>query len=191
MLAIAKKQRGAMMIEILITLAITVIGMYGIIEVQSRLQQSEMDSYQRTQALLLLRDISNRIETNRSDVPAYLTADFPGSGFVGVGQTCPVSDGTTASNDLSEWCNALQGASESLSTANVGAMIGGRGCVEEVITGSGLYMITVTWQGMSPIAAPPANVSCASGLYNNPVGSACVEDLCRRYVTTVVRVANL
>jgi type IV pilus assembly protein PilV len=190
MLAIAKKQRGAMMIEILITLAITVIGMYGIIEVQSRLQQSEMDSYQRTQALLLLRDISNRIETNRSDVPAYLTADFPGTGFVGVGQTCPASGVTTSSNDLSEWCNALQGASESLSAANVGAMIGGRACVEEILAGS-QYMITITWQGMSPIAAPPTEVSCASGLYNNPVDSACVDDLCRRYVTTMVRVASL
>ena len=189
--AIAKKQRGAMMIEILITLAITVIGMYGIIEVQSRLQQSEMDSYQRTQALLLLRDISNRMETNRSDVAAYLTESFPGTGFVGVGETCPVPDGTTASNDLSEWCNALQGASESLSASNVGAMIGGRGCVEEIGSGSGQYMITVTWQGMSPIAAPPASVSCALGLYNNPVGSACVDDLCRRYATTMVKVAAL
>jgi type IV pilus assembly protein PilV len=191
MLAIAKKQRGAMMIEILITLAITVIGMYGIIEVQSRLQLSEMDSYQRTQAVFLLQDISNRLDTNRSDVPGYVTEDLPGTGFVGVGQTCPVSDGTTASNDLSEWCDALQGASESLGVTNVGAMIGGRGCVEETAPGSGQYMITVTWQGMSPVAAPPASVSCAANLYNNPAGSDCVDDLCRRYVTTMVQVANL
>ncbi|MNO00217.1 hypothetical protein D3C81_2200560 [compost metagenome] len=66
-------------------------------------------------------------------------------------------------------------------------MIGGRGCVESV--GSNTYLITVAWQGMAPISAPPGGVACGVGQYNG--SSACVNDLCRRVVTTMVRVAPL
>jgi len=53
------------------------------------------------------------------------------------------------------------------------------------------YLITVAWQGMAPIQAPPDSVPCGETLYDGPAGSPCVNDLCRRVVTTVVRISDL
>jgi type IV pilus assembly protein PilV len=90
--------------------------------------------------------------------------------------------------DLKEWCNALQGAAEISGLSRVGAMIGGRGCVESL---GGDYLLTLAWQGMTPIAAPPASVACGANSYDGATGSSCVNDLCRRTVTTLVRIAVL
>ena len=43
-------------------------------------------------------------------------------------------------------------------------MVGGRGCVEDL--GSGQYMVTVAWQGLAPISAPPESVTCGAGDYD-------------------------
>jgi type IV pilus assembly protein PilV len=67
-------------------------------------------------------------------------------------------------------------------------MVGGRGCVQSA---SGDYLVTVVWQGFTPIAAPPASVSCGINAFNGGTGSTCTNDLCRRAVTTLVRIATL
>ena len=67
-------------------------------------------------------------------------------------------------------------------------MVGARGCIENI--GTNQYMITVAWQGMSPLTAPPSSVACGANSYNT-TGTACVNDLCRRTITTVVRIGNL
>lgn len=174
-------QRGASMIEILVTLVIIAFGLLGMAGLQARLQTSEIESYQRSQALLLLNDMANRIETNRTAAASYVTGVTYGSGM-----TCPTATSSTAARDLKDWCQALQGAGESTGTAKQGAMIGGRGCVE--LNADGDYMVTVAWQGLTPISAPPASVTCGADLYD---GGACTHDLCRRVVTTVVRIATL
>jgi type IV pilus assembly protein PilV len=70
-------------------------------------------------------------------------------------------------------------------------MIGGRGCVEAIPTAPGEYLVTVAWQGLTPISAPPAGVACGRDDYDGEAGSACTGDLCRRVVTTVVRIGDL
>ena len=95
---------------------------------------------------------------------------------------------STAETDLKEWCDALQGASETSGGSNVGVMVVGRGCVEDL--GSGEYMITVAWQGLAPISAPPDSVACGLNLYDT-AGTNCDDDLCRRVATTIVRFAPL
>jgi type IV pilus assembly protein PilV len=95
--------------------------------------------------------------------------------------------------DTAQWCNALQGASELQGTSNVGALIGGRGCVYQLPDVDGVeYMVSVVWQGLTPISAP--SVICGKDSpnpYDGPVGSECVNDLCRRAVTTIVRLGAL
>jgi type IV pilus assembly protein PilV len=44
---------------------------------------------------------------------------------------------------------------------------------------------------MVPLVAPPASVPCGANAYNTGGSTGCVNDLCRRYVTTVVRIAPL
>src|SRR5216683_852880 len=87
-------------------------------------------------------------------------------------------------------CNAPQGAAEIIGGGRTGAMLGARGCVESLPNSE--YLVTVAWQGLAPISAPPTSIACGLNLYNAAVSSTssnCAADRCRRVVTTVVRIA--
>lgn len=179
------RQRGLTLIELLISILIISLGLLGLAKLQMRMQLSDMESYQRAQALLLLNDISSRMVANPNNASSYVTGTTTP---VGSGTTCSTTTTTRQQSDMADWCNSLQGAAEvGGGSVKAGAMLGGRGCIQSL--GSNQYMITVAWQGMSPISAPPSSVACGSGSYNG--GSGCSNDMCRRVVTTVVRVATL
>lgn len=175
---------GLSLIEVVVALFIVAFGLLGLAALQSRLLTAEMEAYQRSQAIILLQDMVNRISANRANAAAYLTATP-----VGVGHT-PAPDcstlGTLAARDLCEWSHLLQGAAERAETARVGAMIGARGCVEQTPGITNEFRVTVAWQGLTPQSAPPASVTCGAGQYD---GGVCRQDRCRRVVTTLVRIA--
>jgi type IV pilus assembly protein PilV len=177
------------MIEVLVTMVLMAVGLLGMASLHVRLQSSEVESYQRSQALLLLSDMANRVALNRKNAASYLIAPTAPLGAGSTDALCGALPAvpTTAQRDLRDWCGALQGAAELSGADKVGAMIGGRGCVERA--GSD-FMITVAWQGLTPIAAPPASVGCGANSYNAASGP-CVNDRCRRAVTTLVRIASL
>ncbi len=179
------RQRGITLVEVLVTMVILAIGLLGLAGLQARLQILQGEAYQRAQALMLLKDMAGRIANNRNDADSYVT----GAGApVGVGGACPGPGATRQEADVAEWCGLLQGASEETSAGTrVGSMVGGRGCVEDL--GNGQYLITVAWQGLAPISAPPAGVECGAGQFNG--GTVCVDDLCRRVVTSIIQIANL
>lgn len=179
---------GTSMIEVLVTIVIIAFGLLGMAGLQVRLQASELESYQRSQALLLLNDMANRMTINRNNVVSYLT---PATSPVGANlTTCPTATTTVAQRDLGEWCELLKGAGETTGSGSVkvGAMIGGRGCVEA--SGSD-FLLTVAWQGQTPVSAPPSSVACGANGYDGAAGTPCVNDRCRRVVTTLVRIATL
>jgi len=179
-------QRGTSLIEVLVAMVIAAFGLLGLAQLQVRMQVSDMESYQRSQALLLLDDMANRIAANRGQALTYVT----GAGApLGSGMSCPVTVTTLQQTDVQQWCTALQGAAEFAATTKSGAMIGARGCVETL--GANSYLITVAWQGMTPTAAPSAGAACGAGLYAGAAGAACTGDLCRRAVTTVLDIAKL
>ncbi len=182
----ASAQSGTTLIEILIAIVILALGLLGLAGLQTRLQVSEIEAYQRSQAIVLLQDMAGRLASNRTNAVDYITG--PSAPIAGPSVTCPSAVSTAQQRDFRDWCLALQGASELLGPNSVGAMVGARGCIEQ--TGAD-YVITVTWQGMGPLSAPPGDVGCAAGLYNGGTGSPCVDDLCRRYVTTVVSFGTL
>ncbi|MDE2388510.1 MAG: type IV pilus modification protein PilV, partial [Betaproteobacteria bacterium] len=64
--------RGVSLIEVLVTMVVLAVGLLGLAGLQIRLQSSELESYQRTQALILLEDMTNRISTNRANAAAYV-----------------------------------------------------------------------------------------------------------------------
>lgn len=177
-------QRGSTMVEVLVTFVIVAVGLIGLLALQSRLQHSEMEAYQRSQALLILGDMASRLANSVNAAETYVT----GNDGVGVGISCPKGT-STKDIDMREWCEALQGANETSSAGNLGAMVGGRGCIEDLHNGT--FMITVAWQGLSPLKAPPESVGCAKDLYNAAANSSCKNDLCRRVATTLVGVATL
>jgi type IV pilus assembly protein PilV len=183
------RQRGASMIEVLVTIVIIAFGLLGMAGLQSKLQVSEMEAYQRAQALVLLNDMASRIATNRNQSAAYV-------GEVATDKVKPAANcasdfaGTSIlKTDVREWCNAIQGAAETVGTNRLGAVIGGRGCVHDL--GNREYMITVAWQGNVPLNAPPASVACGKDQYDLGGTTGCTADRCRRVVTTIIRIAPL
>jgi type IV pilus assembly protein PilV len=166
------------MLEVLITILILTVGMLGLAALQGRAHTSELESYQRGQALILLQDISSRLEGNIGSAASYVTA----SSGLGTGVTdaadCTTL-GTRAAIDLCEWSKALKGSSEKKGTTKQGAMIDGRGCVATV--GTNAYLVSVVWQGINATAAP-ASV-CGKDLYDS--------ETTRRAVTMTVRVPDL
>jgi len=188
-----RSQRGVTLVEVLVTMVILSIGLLGLVALQARVQILQAEAYQRAQALMLLKDMAGRIASNRNNADEYLIdPDAPiGAAVVGEEDVCPAAGAERHTADLAEWCAALQGAGETLGDGNnVGAMVGGRGCIEDV--GPGEYLVTVAWQGLAPISAPPESVACAAGLYDGEdEDSPCTGDLCRRVVTTVVIIPPL
>jgi len=193
--------KGFSMVEVMVTLIIILVGLLGIAGLQIKAQVSELESYQRAQALILMSDIVDRMNINRITAPCFeITSNTsngtPFIGAAGAGHigtpTCTISTAaynTQAVATLNTLDNLLKGAAEVLDGSSVGAMIGARACISydpatELggVSGTGLYTVIVTWQGMSDLIAP-ANMNCAVGLYGG--------ELKRRAVSTTVRFARL
>lgn len=187
----SRSQAGVTLVEVLVTMVILAIGLLGLVALQARVQVLQAEAYQRAQALMLLKDMSGRIASNRINAALYAAGTMPTEGVGAHMLACDPPDVDTPRHeaDLAEWCIALQGAAETLGGTNVGAMVGGRGCVQDLENGS--FMVTVAWQGLAPISAPPASVTCGASEYDGGEGSTCTDDLCRRAVTTIVRIPRL
>ena len=184
-------QTGFAMMEVLVTLVIVLLGLLGAAGVLVRSHQASMEAYQRTQALVLVEDMLDRISANRAVADCYALTDAGtgaphlGTGYTGTpicGSGAPANQ-ASAIQDLQQWSALLQGAAETdPSGAFVGAMVGARGCVT-YDPASDLYSVTVVWQGLGATAAPPNEIRCARGLYGN--------DAQRRAVTISMQIANL
>ena len=166
------REAGFSMIEVLVTIAILMVGLLGLAALQTNATVAEMEAYQRSQALILVQDMADRISANKANAASYLATN--------IGLTsADCSALTGASLDLCEWGNTINGAAEVTSGGSkVGAMIGARGCITS--PSANVYQITVAWQGFTA-AGSPAD-TCGNGLYGAGL---------RRTVTTVVRVALL
>lgn len=145
-------QSGVGLIEVMIALVVTAIGLLGLAALQGKAQRAEMESYQRSQALLLLQDMASRLRANRTERANYVTND------AGCTNTT-----TLAGKDLCQWHEALSGTSEKLSGKDVGTIINGHGC----ITGSGnVFTVTVAWQGLGEVTQNISNTCGNSAITN-------------------------
>ena len=152
--------RGASMIEVLVAIVIVIIGLLGLAGLQARSGVVEVESFQRAQAVELLQDMVDRINANPLNSMAYVTPTPLGTGAGA--QDCTGLVG--AALDLCEWNNSLLGASESNAGLSVGAMIGARGCVDNVSpTMPRVFLVSVVWQGTYKTKSPGS--TCGQGLY--------------------------
>ena len=173
------KNSGFSLVEVLMTIVILMIGLLGLAGLQGRALSAQMEAYQRSQALILLKDMTDRMSANRKNAASYLAT-------LGTGATCPAAGSSVASSDLNEWCNALMGAAEVQSgVGNVGTVIGARGCITQTVApASGVasqYQVAVAWQGLNSTAAP--TITCGVGQYGN--------EALRRVVAMPVSIADL
>jgi len=161
------RQAGTSMIEVLISIVIVVLGLLGLAGLQSRAQLAEAESFQRAQAVILLQDMVERIQSNKKAPSiAYDTAGVPLGTGAGAEQDCSALTG--ADLDKCEWHNSLLGAAESAGGLKVGAMIGARGCVQVVRAAMPReFLVSVAWQGLNSTIDPQAS-QCGAGQYAPP-----------------------
>lgn len=171
-----KTQGGFSMIEILITIAILMVGLLGLAGLQTHVAAAEFEAYQRAQALVLLQEMADRITANKRNAANYVMNDLAAAGAE---EDC--TGLTDYKRDLCEFNNALVGASEKKGAGGptVGAMIGARACITN--PQPNLYVITVAWQGLRSTAKPVE--ACGSGQYG--------DDSKRRTISFPLRVATL
>lgn len=159
-------QRGASMIEILVAIFIVVIGLLGLAGLQTRINLAEMESFQRAQAIVLMQDMVDRINANRKNGAAYVTATPLGTGDTPATSCAALT--TMAARDQCEWSKALLGAAEANSGGtSVGAMVDARGCIADISDPAKpfkTYTVAVVWQGLSSTVAPAATL-CGQNLY--------------------------
>lgn len=170
----AYRETGVTLIEVLVAMIVTVIGLLGMVAVQMRAYANEAESYQRAQAAVLLEDVANRIRANPENAADYVAAD------IGVGESEACEDAASlAARDLCEWGNLLRGAAEADGGSNVGAMTSGRACISS--PSPNVVAVTIAWEGNVPSAAPAT--ACGKDAFT-------AENL-RRALNTVVRIPDL
>ena len=98
-----KEQSGFTMIEVLVTIAILVVGLLGLAAMQTLSTLAELESYQRSQALVLVRDMADRMSANKGEIQKYAALN------VGLApQDCaPYVATPDYKLDLCEWNNQL------------------------------------------------------------------------------------
>lgn len=205
-----RAQQGFNLLEILVSLLVLCIGLLGLVGMQAAAQQAEMESYQRAQAMVLLNDVVDRINTNRKAATCYAvttntTSGTPHLGTTGTdhydtsGFSCPSlatnpNAVARASLDLQLIDQMVQGVAEAKGGASIGAMLGARVCIG-FDTNSQSYTVAVAWQGLSTTFSPASwptasNPAVARNCALNKYGSG-ANDAQRRVVWTTLLVAAL
>jgi type IV pilus assembly protein PilV len=160
-------EQGFTLIEVLVTLLIIAIGLLGLASLQVNTLKSQLETYQRAQAMLLVQDMVNRLRVNTL---AARSGDYPNGseyGLLDSDDICPTVP-TVAENDLCEWNDFLAGTDVTLSGANAGSVLGARGCIENLVDtnhGEAVVRITVAWQGTAPTSAP--KLDCGKDAYGD------------------------
>lgn len=180
-----RRQHGASLLEVLITMVVVAFGLLGLAAFQAKAHVGSIESYQRAQASVLLQDMQSRLSANSDEADDYVTETPLGTGDAS-DDDCATLAGSA--RDLCEWNAALKGAAELRADGSgAGAMEGARGCISQVramndaagVCIPAVYQVTVAWQGMHPTRAPAQ--ACGRGAYG--------EDTHRRAISVRVAVA--
>ena len=174
----AAAQRGALLIEVLVAILICAFGLLGFAGMQARATSSEFEGFQRSQALVLIEDMVNRMNANRAHAAEYVAAGLIGDGPL---EDCAGLAGSAL--DLCDWGNLIRGSAERRGSASIGAMLSARGCITRPATSTDRYAVSVAWQGVLPTAG--ATSPCGSGDALFP------DETLRRAVSSTVCIALL
>ena len=178
-------QRGTSLVEVMVTLVITAYGLLGLTGLMSRMHVVQSEGFARSQALLLLADMTERIGAGNPQTAAAVAAyaDPNKVGLLapaGSGDSQPADCSALAAGgarDVCEWSNLLKGISEKLGGNPVGAIQGARGCIElltapDATTGvctPATFRVSVAWQG-TLVSAASSN-ACGRNLYGSADGA--------------------
>lgn len=177
-----KYAKGFTLLEVLVSLAILMVGLLGIAGLMVKGQRASFEAFQRQQALAIASDIAEKIRSNEGGAPFFVTdtlaeTDIPGQGVLlaaindCMGGTCDRA--ALAQFELALWDGLLAGASETTDAGatRVGGIMGARGCVDwDGNTNQPVFRISVAWQGDAETVAPAAVMDatvCGFGKYGS------------------------
>lgn len=176
--------RGFTMIEVLVAVLITAIGVLAIAALQLTSKHANFETGQRTAAIQLANDLIERMRSNAGELAAY-TNGAAGTTLSGAlaapnpncaAATC--TDVQLAAYDLYQWDQALLGVTEQ---GNSGGLASATGCVVQGVAPN-FITVAIAWRGLTALTNPgidpeidnPAggNGGCGadSGLYDNNAG---------------------
>jgi type IV pilus assembly protein PilV len=138
--AVSSQERGFSLLEVMIALLVLSIGLLGIAGLQVFSLKYNHQSYERTQATLLINEIVDRMRANPAAVQSGLYDNVPLANaygtYIGFG-SCPTTCSSTDlfNYDVYEWKKRMQ---------DPGMLASGQGGVA-LDPATGLYVITVSW----------------------------------------------
>lgn len=131
-----RSQRGFSLLEVLIALLVLSLGLLGLAGLQTFSLRFNHQSYERTQATMLIYDMADRMRTNLAALSSYNSVNktTPASSY-GYG-SCPssCSDTQLANYNIAQWKSRI---------AEPGMLAGGQGGITVVTPG--VYDISVHW----------------------------------------------
>jgi type IV pilus assembly protein PilV len=169
-------ESGFTLIDVLISLFILAFGMLALARVMAQSSLSEVEASQRSQAMTLAQDMSERINLNRKNAAAYV-GDY--SATWGPSGAADCTGLTGVNEDVCEWQNLLAGSTTLDGASAIGAPIAARGCV--ISPAPNIYVIAVAWQGMVPTTG--SDSACGLNAFDREEN--------RRVFSTVVQIATL
>lgn len=169
-------QLGFSIIEVMVTLVILTVGLLGLAGLQARAMSSEIESYARGQAILLVEDMSDRILAD--PVSAKIGAFGDDVTYGAAIAAC--DSGTPQENELCSWGNAIKGNAVKQGTVTIGTLNSPVGCVTWDAP-SLTYQVSVAW----------ASSQSVSGAQPNDCGEDQIPGAYRIVVVRSVRLATL
>ena len=132
--ASGQSQRGVMLIEALVAIAIFSFAILGIVGLQATAIRTVRDADYRAKASLFANQLVGRMWVDRYNIPTYaLNAD--------VNTVCPAGSNASANAAVTEWLDSLGGAD------NPGALPGAAQLRQKVLVGAdNTVTLTLCWQ---------------------------------------------
>lgn len=173
------RQDGFTLMEVLIAVFVTAIGMLGVAALQVTSKRTNFEAVQRTTATLLAQDLLERVRGNPDQITVYTLA--------GAGRTIALTadDGIAATNcssvacapaalamyDLYEFSNALRGVAEAAGAVATGGLVEPTVCITGADARPGFVNIAIAWRGQTRLSNPGSDACGAgSGRYDDSAG---------------------
>ena len=139
---------GFTLIEVLVTLVISASALFGFVELQNRVQITNIEVTQRAYATMIASNMIEQIKANPGiGADCNLTASFD----VGQGHGTWDHPCTSGSNSIKEWHKDLRGVREKIGNARIGGIKNGHGCIyyTPAVPATGTpakYTVSVAWK---------------------------------------------